>query len=207
MVDAALIETCSDPSLTPAIVEQFVAAAGSDDPLAITVRAGGRLILVPKPISRAEAFDIIRQYVGKASVRVGITQLPAEGGVMDTNEFNARLFDPCENLKLGTALFAKVARIVTRWYGSPTSPEVMPQLFEDAVYAWKTGLFEGEKVFQAADPGGAGFPNGGKVPAGPLQDAASEFEEVEQKGSVSKTPNDGGEAGIRVDLSRLGQQQ
>jgi len=34
--------------LTPAIVEQFIAAAGSSDPLAVTVKSGGRLILVPE---------------------------------------------------------------------------------------------------------------------------------------------------------------
>lgn len=51
MLDAALIKECSDPTLKPAIVEQFVTAAGSADPLAITVKTGDRLILVPKAIS------------------------------------------------------------------------------------------------------------------------------------------------------------
>ena len=35
MLDAALIEKCADPSLKPAIVEKFVKAAGSPDPLTI----------------------------------------------------------------------------------------------------------------------------------------------------------------------------
>lgn len=48
MLDAALIKECADPSLKPALIEQFVMAAGSDDPLAVTVKSGGRLILVPK---------------------------------------------------------------------------------------------------------------------------------------------------------------
>ena len=34
MLDAALIKECADPSLKPALIEQFVMAAGSDDPLA-----------------------------------------------------------------------------------------------------------------------------------------------------------------------------
>lgn len=34
MLDAAVIKDCADPSLKPAIVEQFVAAAGSTDPIA-----------------------------------------------------------------------------------------------------------------------------------------------------------------------------
>jgi hypothetical protein len=33
MLDAALIKECANPSLKPAIVEQFVQAVGSDDPL------------------------------------------------------------------------------------------------------------------------------------------------------------------------------
>lgn len=34
MLDAALIKECADPSLKLAIVEQFVTAVGSPDPLA-----------------------------------------------------------------------------------------------------------------------------------------------------------------------------
>lgn len=207
MVDAALIEKCSDPSLTPAIVEQFVAAAGSDDPLAITVKAGGRLILVPKPNSPDEALDIMRQYVGKASVRVGITQFPAGVGVTDSSQLDSGLVDACENLKLGTALFAKIARLVTKWYGRPTSREVMPQLFEDAVYAWKTGRFEGEKVFQADDPGGAVFLNGAMAHAAPTKEAEPEVEDTGQGDVYPRPQDDAGEAEIRVDLSRLGQQK
>jgi hypothetical protein len=61
MLDAALIGECADPSLKPAIIEQFVMAAGSDDPLAVTVKSGGRLILVPKAASADEALGIVRQ--------------------------------------------------------------------------------------------------------------------------------------------------
>lgn len=51
-------------------------------------------------------------------------------------------------------MFAKVLRLVAKWYGNPTSDEVFPQIFEDALYAWKTGEFAGVRVFQAEDPGG-----------------------------------------------------
>lgn len=73
MIDTALIEKCADPSLTPAIVEQFVASAGSDDPLAISVKIGGRLVLISRSTDPATALEAIRVYIGKASVRVGIT--------------------------------------------------------------------------------------------------------------------------------------
>ena len=49
MLDAVLIQQCADPSLKPAIVEQFIAKGGSQDPLTVTVRSGNRVVLVPKP--------------------------------------------------------------------------------------------------------------------------------------------------------------
>lgn len=83
MLDAALIKECADPSLKPAIVEQFVMAAGSVDPLAVTVKSGGRLVLIPKAASTEEAMAIVRQYAGQAVVRVGLTQFPAGVGVKE----------------------------------------------------------------------------------------------------------------------------
>lgn len=208
MVDAALIEKCADPSLTPAIVEQFVAATGSEDPLAITIKSGGRLVLVPKPKTREEALDIVSQYVGEASVRVGITQFPAGVGITDISQLDAGLADACENLRQGTALFAKIARIVTKWYGSPTSQEVFPQMFEDAVYAWKSGEFEGIEVFPAEDPGGATFIRGKAPPADTDlatvrerdQAVSAEADSVVEQGSEKSA----GTAEMRIDLSRIG---
>ncbi|MGM4884556.1 MULTISPECIES: TraH family protein [Rhizobium] len=205
MLDAAQIKDCADPSLTPAIVEQFVTAAGSADPLAVTVRSGGRLILVPKAKSPDEAMDIVRQYTGKAVVRVGLTQFPAGVGVKDLADLKPDLIDACQNLRKGTAMFAKIIRIVAKWYGNPKSDDVFPQIFEDSVYAWKTGVFEGVGVFQADDPGGAiinqtELKDGGETEfvdeATPSQTDAEpqELEEV-------------GKAGMRIDLSRIGGQK
>mgnify|MGYP001131436647 CR=1 FL=1 len=154
MLDAALIEKCADPSLKPTIVEKFVAAVGTSDPLAVTVRSGDRLILVPKAKTPDEAMNTVRQYVGSAVVRVGLTQFPAGIGLTDASELKSDLVDPCENLRMGTKIFAKILRIVSDWYGRPTSAEVFPYIFDDAIYAWKTGRFEGKAVFEAPDPGG-----------------------------------------------------
>ena len=154
MLDAALIEKCADPSLKPAIVEKFVATVGLSDPLAVTVTSGDRLILVPKAATSDEAMDTVRQYVGSAVVRVGLTQFPAGIGLTDASELKPDLIDPCKNLHMGTKMFAKMLRIVSDWYGRPTSGEVFPYIFDDAIYAWKTGRFEGTAVFQAPDPGG-----------------------------------------------------
>ena len=207
MLDVALIEKCADPSLTPAIVEQFVAAAGSDDPLAITVKSGGRLVLVPKPQSPEAALEIMRQHVGKSSVRVGLTQYPAGVGITDIAELDTALVDPCENLKRGTALFGKIARIVTKWYGSPTSKEVMPQMFEDAVYAWRTGEFEGTKVFQVEDPGGATFVSGKPLSKRQTEEESQEVDaKPGEEGSVQPPVGvtEVGAVEMRIDLSRIG---
>jgi hypothetical protein len=201
MIDAALIKECADPSITPAIIEKFVIAAGSADPLTVTVISGGRLILVPKPTSADQAMAIVHQYAGQAVVRVGLTQFPAGVGVKEPADLKPDLVDACQNLRRGTAMFAKVLRILAKWYGTPTSNDVSPQIFEDAVYAWKTGEFEGVSVFQAEDPGTpVGVPQQGRKEAGveeenvrtrPLGDQPEAAPNVER-------------AGMRIDLSRIG---
>ncbi|RDL47683.1 hypothetical protein BLJAPNOD_05405 [Ensifer sp. M14] len=200
MLDADLIKECADPSLQPAIVEQFVDAAGSTDPLAVTVKSGGRVILVPKPTSVDEAMAIVRQYSGRAVVRVGLTQFPAGLGVKDAADLKPELVDACENLRKGTALFAKILRIVAKWYGNPKSEDALPQIFDDAVYAWKTGEFEGVRVFQAEDLGGSfELPQQSKVHSVDDQEAvvASPEKQTQANEDVER-------AGIRIDLSRIG---
>lgn len=201
MLDAALIKECADPSLKPATVEQFVMAAGSDDPLAVTVKSGGRLILVPKAASAEEAMAIVRQYAGQAVVRVGLTQFPAGVGIKEPEDLKPDLVDPCQNLRKGTAMFAKVLRIVAKWYGHPTSKDVFPQIFEDAVYAWKTGEFEGVSVFQAEDPGGSSPID----QANTVDEHAGGPEHSDADADPRQAPDgDLGKAGIRIDLSRIG---
>ena len=202
MLDAALIKECADPSLKPAIVEQFVQAVGSDDPLAITVKSGGRLILVPKPKTPKEAIEIVREKIGGSIVRVGLTQIPAGIGLKDASELKADLVDSCANLRMGTTMFAKILRIVAKWYGNPTSEEVFPQLFDDAVHAWQTGKFEGESVFQAEDPGGAVVQQSEEA-----VDDAEEAPEAEATLQEKDEPSKPDDAGIRIDLTRIGGQK
>lgn len=200
MLDADLIKECADPSLKSAIVEQFVAAVGSTDPLTVTVKAGGRVILVPKPSSADDAMAIIRQHAGRSVVRVGLTQLPAGVGVKDAAELKPELVDACENLRKGTAMFAKILRIVAKWYGNPMSEDVLPQIFDDAIYAWKTGEFEGVRVFQAEDPGGSiELPQRSEVHSVVEQEAAGTLSEKQIETNVDVEG-----AGIRIDLSRIG---
>ncbi|WP_159952352.1 TraH family protein [Rhizobium sp. 18065] len=202
MLDAALIKECADPSLKPAIVEQFVQAVGSDDPLAITVKSSGRLILFPKPKTPEEAIEMVRENIGGSVVRVGLTQIPAGIGLKDASELKADLVDPCANLRVGTAMFAKILRIVAKWYGSPTSEVVFPQLFNDAVHAWQTGKFEGESVFQAEDPGGAVVQR--SVVESDDADQVEDDRTAEKKEEAPIKPD---EAGIRIDLTRIGGQK
>lgn len=202
MLDAALIQQCAAPSLKPAIVEQFVSAAGANDPLAVTVKSGGRLILIPKATTPDEAMAIVRQYVGHAVVRVGLTQFPAGIGIKDASELKPDLVDACENLRKGTAMFARVLRIVAKWYGNPKGDDVFPQIFEDAVYTWKTGEFEGVSVFQSDDPGQSVTIDGtlrasqdkATVDVPPTDTDAESIEKGESVGSAE----------MRIDLSRIG---
>ena len=198
-IDADLIHRCADPSLKPSIVETFVKSAGSADPLAITVRSGNRIVLVPPAKTPEEALAIVRHYAGQAIIRVGITQYPVGIGIKDTSEISPDLFDACSNLSHGTALFGKVWRIVLNWYGNPTDASVMPQVLDDAIEAWKTGTFEGAPVFTAADPGPAKT-NKIEVETGdvPSPDGAPPRTSPQPS---APPPN---EAGIRVDLSSIG---
>ncbi|WP_367117752.1 hypothetical protein [Mesorhizobium sp.] len=61
MVDAALIQQCADTGLKPTFVERFIAEAGSPGPLAVTVRSGVRVVLLPRPSTPDEALTLVRQ--------------------------------------------------------------------------------------------------------------------------------------------------
>ncbi|TNM59890.1 conjugal transfer protein TraH [Aliirhizobium smilacinae] len=148
MIDAAFIKQCADPRLSVEIVQQFVQEIGVTDPLQVTVKSGNRTFAVPKPKTVEEAKDLTIQYLGQAVVRVGLTRYPAGYGIQNADELNMDLFEPCENLRMGTALFSKVYRIVTKWYGNPR-----PEAFEDAMLSYASGYFEGQNVFKAEDPG------------------------------------------------------
>lgn len=207
MVDAALIQQCADPGLKLSIVQMFIERAGSQDPLAVTVRSGNRIVLVPKPATPTEAMELIRQHIGRNAIRVGITQYPAGLGVMEAGELKSDLVDPCENLRMGTALFAKVYRIVMKWYGNPTEKEVLPQVFDDAIIAWQTGYFEGTAVFRAPDPVEVEWAAPDEEQ--PEIDAAEQSadrarEEVSDPVTDGARSDDPNKAGIRVDLSGIG---
>jgi hypothetical protein len=208
MLDAALIEKCADPSLKPAIVEQFVKVAGSPDPWAITVRSGNRIILVPEPTNAEEALAIIRENVAHSVVRVGITQFPAGLGAKEVEDLKPDLVDICENLRMGTRMFAKVMRIVAKWYGNPKSDEVLPQIFEDAVFAWKSGEFEGTNVFLADDAAVEWKPPGVTAEATP-GDAGDELRDDDRAQMTIPAEEEASpdNAEMRVDLSRIGSEQ
>ena len=205
MVDAALIKECSDPGLKPAIVEQFIERAGASDPLTITVRSGNRVILVPKPTSPEEALALIRENLGRNTVRVGITQYPTGLGIVEAGQMKPDLVDACENMRMGTALFAKVYRIVTKWYGNPTAKDVLPQVLDDAIIAWQTGYFEGTAVFRAEDPGNVKLAQPEPAPHdGADTQAGRTGSEAKPEVPAEPSASDPNSARIRIDLSGIG---
>ncbi|NTA19375.1 TraH family protein [Agrobacterium tumefaciens] len=205
MLNAVLIHQCADPSLKPAIVEQFIANAGSQDPLAVTVRSGNRVVLVPKPTTPEEALALIRDNLGRNTVRVGITQYPAGLGIVEAGQLKPGMVEPCENIRMGTALFAKVYRLVTKWYGNPTAKEVLPQVMDDAVIAWQTGYFEGVAVFRAEDPGLEKITRPATGVSEDLENGAGSNENNTGTATATDTvASDPNKAGIRIDLSGIG---
>lgn len=205
MIDAALIQQCADRALKPEIVEMFIDRAGSQDPLAITVRSGNRIVLVPKPTTPDEALALIRDNLGRNTVRVGITQYPAGLGIMEAGQLKPDLIEPCENISMGTALFAKVYRIVTKWYGSPRAKDVLPQVFDDAVIAWQTGYFEGTAVFRAEEPGDVKLAQPEPVGRDGADIQADLLDsETKPEAPADAVAPDANKAGIRIDLSGIG---
>jgi hypothetical protein len=164
------------------------------------------MVLVPKPTTSDEAMELIRQHVGRNIVRVGVTQYPAGLGVMEAGALKPDLVDPCENIRMGTALFAKVYRIVMKWYGNPTEKEVLPEVFDDALIAWQTGYFEGTAVFRAPDPGEVEAAEPDKAePASEAVEQSVERAEVDVRKPTENQvrDDDPNKAGIRVDLSGI----
>lgn len=202
MIDAATIHQCADPGLKPAIVEKFIRAVGAPDPLAVTIRTGNRVILVTPPKTPDDAMELVRRYVGQATVRVGVTQYPAGLGVTDVAELKPNLVDACANIRMGTALFGKVYRIVTKWYGAPVD-----EAFGDAIDAWKTGYFDGKYVFDEPDPGSLPVrkhqSDSGDKPVDE-NDAARPASSPDDGTQQDKKPDDPNKAGIRIDLTGIG---
>lgn len=205
MIDAALIQKCADNDLKPEIVEMFIEQAGSQDPLGVTVRSGNRIVLVPKPTTPDEALALIRDNLGRNTVRVGITQYPAGLAIIDAGQLKPDLMEPCQNIRMGTALFAKVYRIVTKWYGNPTENEVTRQVFDDAIIAWQTGYFEGTAVFRAPDPGAVKVVEPKPELEGKAPDRTdSGHEDSSHEPSNEAETEDPNRANIRIDLSGIG---
>lgn len=192
MVDAAMITQCADPALKPAIVERFIAQAGSSDPLTVTIRAGDRVIVVPRPTTTEAAMELISRHVGRHVVRVGITQIPAGLDIASPEELRPDLVDPCANIRIGTALFGKVYRIVVKWYGSSREEAI-----DDAILAWRTGTFEGIGVFSAPDPGSIEPQEASAMSGKRGEDGPDIQEPVPPAARGSDNPNT---AGIRIDL-------
>lgn len=198
MIDAALIHQCADPQIEIAIIERFIAEAGSDNALSVTITSGNRIILPEPPRNADDAVRLIRRFVGQATVRVGVTQYPAGYGVSDATEISADLVDVCENIRMGSTLFGKVYRIVAHARGQDGS-----SVFREALAAWRTGLFEGAYVFGEADPG----PLSGEENVS-TEDPPEEILDSEPDGATlaPEQNHDPHAAGIRVDLSTLKEQ-
>ena len=198
MIDAALIQKCADPALGPAIVERFIAEAGAPDPLAVTILSGNRVLLVLKPETPDAALALMQEHVGHAVVRVGVTQYPAGLGIKDLSELKPDLVDACENIRMGSTLFGKVYRIVTKWYGN-----AVDEAFEDAVYAWRTGYFEGKAIFSEPDPGAVTLAAQRQASSGSTEEARSDTPAAAPADdpALDGNPNS---AGMRIDVSAIG---
>ncbi|WP_108461612.1 conjugal transfer protein TraH [Devosia naphthalenivorans] len=201
MFDAAIIQQCADPSIEIAIVERFIAEAGSKNPLAINISSGNRIILPEPPQAPEAAMLLIERFVGTAVVRVGITQYPAGHGIVDAADLNAGLVDPCDNIRMGTALFGKVHRVVVYARGESSAT-----VLGEAITAWRTGTFQGAYVFGEPDPGPLPV-EVAAVRTGEMSETIIDAETApDAPVALPAGGNDVNAAGMRVDLSKLAEQ-
>lgn len=196
MFELAFIEQCADPGVEIAIVERFVAAVGTDNPLAVSITSGNRTILPEPPRTPEEALRLTARFVDKAVVRVGITQYPAGYGISEAAELSPGLFDACENIRMGSALFGKVYRIVAHARGQDAT-----NIFAEVFTAWRTGVFEGGYVFGEPDP--SPLLSGETVKINDQLSDERMDEENSQTAEESMKDHNPYDAGIRVDLSTI----
>lgn len=188
MFDPAFLEHCADPGVKIEIVERFVAAVGTENPLAISITSGNRVILPEPQKTPEEAVVLAQRFVGQAVVRAGVTQFPVGVGISDASEINVDLFDACKNVGMGTAMFSKVYRIVAH---ARAAKDVT--VLREALDAWRTGQFDGAYVFATPDP-----------EPQELEHAATHESAVEAPSSSPEhTEADPNTAGIRVPLPAI----
>jgi hypothetical protein len=143
--------------------------------------------------------ELVRQYLGRASVRVGLTQYPAGIGLTSAGDQQPGIIKPCDNLRMGTAMFAKIMRIVARSFDGSDDDNKATHIYESAAGAWRTGSFEGVPVFTAPDPA---------TLSEKPQDAGTDDSEGSQsvgsnRNSEAPSEQDIGRAGIRINLTRI----
>lgn len=201
MFDAAFIKSCADRSVPTEIVERFIAAVGTENPLAISITSDNSVILPEPPTTADDAVRLAQRFVGYAVVRAGVTAFPAGVGISHASQINADLFDTCKNITMGTALFGKVYRIVAHAHDAESEA-----VLRDAIEAWRTGTFEGQNVFHAVDPARFYQPKR-EVHIDPAQTRSGDPAEVEllvkQPTDSARDEQDPNTAGIRIDLSVL----
>lgn len=190
MFNAAFLEQCADTAVKVEIVERFIAAVGTENPLAISITSGNRVILPDPPRTAEEAARLARRFVGQAVVRAGVTGFPVGVGISEASEITADLFDACKNIRIGTALFGKVYRIVAHARGAENDA-----VLGDALEAWRTGQFEDVYVFAEPDPGA--LPADDQNNAAPEAAPAPADENLTVPEPETADPNT---AGIRVTL-------
>ncbi|OYR23369.1 traH_2 family protein, partial [Brucella grignonensis] len=110
MFDVAFLEYCADPGVKIEIVERFIAAVGNENPLAVSITSGNRVILPEPPKTAEDAVRLAQRFVGTATVRAGVANFPVGVGTSDVSQIDAGLFNACQNISTGTALFGKVYR-------------------------------------------------------------------------------------------------
>lgn len=131
---------------------------------------------------------------------VGIVRRQARGDIVIPPERALGFWTPTLASLWQRALAGTQTMVIAG--AAPTSEEVFPQLFDDAINPWQPGKCEGESVFRAEDPGGAIMQKSTVKGDDPTQ--VDEGVTRERPAEAPIKPDD---AGIRINLRRIGGQK
>jgi hypothetical protein len=107
MIDSIIIENCADPSLYPPLVKPFLERVGAKNPFDLAIVENTKFVL-QRSESSEEAKRHIQNLLGKTALRFGPTAYPIGIGAKNLEDVDYNFLEPCQNIRLGTALFAQV---------------------------------------------------------------------------------------------------
>lgn len=134
MILELLIQTCAVPNTPPAVIEQIITVESGEQMFAINVNSETPIKVVT-PTSLEDAVKLADKYIAEGySVDMGYMQVNSQ----HLGKYNVTVkdvFDPCQNLYIGSDIFMRGYTATKSYYGDT------PLALKTALSAYNTGTF------------------------------------------------------------------